>query len=74
MEISWEEFKLYKQEMPHLNGDNFEKLIYFVKSFYNISSTTTLYNLLCADEIAKMMLEKRSINSALKLEKYIARV
>ncbi len=71
MKLNWDEFKLYKQEMPHLKGDNFAKLIYFVKSFYNISSPTMIYNLLSSDETAKMMLQKRQIDSPVKLERYM---
>ena len=74
MDINWEEFKLYKKEMPHLKGDNFDKLIYFVRSFYNIKSITPLYELLAKDETAQLMLQKRNINSALELEKYITKI
>ena len=71
MNINWEEFKIYKQEMPHLKGDNFDKLLYFIRSFYNMKSVTPIYELLQSDEISRLMLEKRSIDSALKLEKYM---
>ena len=71
MKIDWEEFKLYKKEMPHLKGDNFDKLLYFVRSFYNIKSTTLMYELLLDDETSSLMLEKRGINSAHKLDEYI---
>jgi len=74
MQINWEEFKLYKKEMPHLKGDNFDKLIYFVRSFYNIKTITPLYELLAADETAKLMLQKRNITSAVELEKYITKL
>ncbi|SFV60704.1 hypothetical protein MNB_SM-7-790 [hydrothermal vent metagenome] len=71
MKIDWEEFKLYKKEMPHLKGDNFDKLLYFVRSFYNIKSTNMMYDLLCSDEISELMLKKREIDSAFKLEEYM---
>jgi len=71
MQIDWEEFKLYKKEMPHLKGDNFDKLLYFVRSFYNIKSTNMMYDLLCSDEISELMLKKREIDSAFKLEEYM---
>ena len=71
MKIDWEEFKLYKKEMPHLKGDNFDKLLYFVRSFYNMKSPTTLFDLLSSDETSSMMLKKRKIDSAYKLEEYI---
>ena len=71
MKINWEEFKIYKKEMAHLKGDNFAKLVYFVRSFYNLKSALRIYELLSGDETSKMMLEKRSIDSAAKLEKYM---
>ena len=71
MEIDWEEFKLYKKEMPHLKGDNFDKLLYFVRSFYNMKSATSIYELLFGDETSHLMLQKRNIDSAYKLEEYI---
>lgn len=74
MHIDWEEFKIYKKEMPHLKGDNFAKLLYFVRSFYNIKSTTTLFKTLNSDEISRLMLEKREIDSAIKLEKYLQKL
>ena len=71
MKIDWEEFKLYKQEMPHLKGDNFNKLLYFVRSFYNMKSPGMIYELLANDEISALMLQKRGIDSAFKLEEYL---
>ena len=71
MKIDWEEFKLYKKEMPHLKGDNFDKLLYFVRSFYNMKSTTLMYELLSGDETSQLMLDKRGIDSAHKLEEYM---
>ena len=74
MDINWEEFKIFKKEMPHLKGDNFDKLLYFVKSFYNIRSTTVMFEMLKSDEISLLMLEKRSIDSAFKLEEYMRKL
>jgi hypothetical protein len=74
MEINWEEFKLYKQEMPHLKGDNFDKLLYFVRSFYNIKSPTQLFELLRRDEISMLMLQKRLITTPAELEKYMQKL
>ncbi len=71
MKIDWEEFKLFKKEMPHLKGDNFDKLLYFVRSFYNLRSTTLIYELLAQDETSSKMLEKRAIDSTYKLDEYI---
>ncbi len=74
MNINWEEFKLYKQEMPHLKGDNFDKLLYFIRSFYNMKSVTPMFELLMSDEISQLMLQKRDIDSPLKLEKYMRKM
>ena len=74
MHIDWEEFKIYKREMPHLKGDNFAKLLYFVRSFYNVKSTTVMYEMLASDETSKLMLKKREIDSAIKLEKYLKKI
>ena len=74
MQINWEEFKLYKQEMPHLKGDNFDKLLYFIRSFYNMKSVTPMFELLMSDEISQLMLQKRDIDSPLKLEKYMRKM
>jgi len=74
LSIDWEEFKIYKKEMPHLKGDNFAKLLYFVRSFYNVKSTTVMYEMLVLDETSKLMLEKRDIDSAIELEKYLKKL
>ena len=74
MNINWEEFKTFKKEMPHLKGDNFDKLLYFIRSFYNVRSTTMMYEMLSDDEISQLMLQKRDIDSAFKLEEYIRKL
>ena len=71
MKIDWEEFKIFKKDMPHLKGDNFVKLLYFIKSFYNIKSYTVMFDMLNNDEISSLMIEKRKIDSPLKLENFI---
>lgn len=71
MDINWDEFKVFKKEMPHLKGDNFDKLLYFIRSFYNIKSTTMMYEMLTHDEISHKMLKKREIDSVFKLEEYM---
>jgi len=71
MDINWDEFKIYKKEMPHLGGDNFTKLVSFVRSFYNISSTTVLFEMLSKDEIATLMLKKRDLKTPSELERYL---
>jgi len=69
LKINWDEFKEYKNSV-HLKGDNFDKLLHFLKSYYNIVSTFDMYEALINDDLALMMLEKRDISSAEDLEKY----
>lgn len=57
-------FKRYTEK----EGDNFELLLEFLKSYYNMVSTTELYETLKHDDIAQMMLKKRDINSSADLE------
>jgi hypothetical protein len=72
LKINWEEFKEYKQY--NSKNDNFEMLLDFIKSYYNISSPTDIYNILREDEIAQMMLEKRNIKDAESLEKFLFKI
>ena len=74
MQIDWDEFKLFKKEMPHLKGDNFDKLLYFIRSFYNVKSTSMIYEMLTKDEISQLMLQKREIDSPYKLEQYFKKI
>lgn len=70
--IDWEQFKEYKQ---HTNKeDNFEILLDFFKSFYNLSEPYSIYESLEADELGAMMLEKRNISSAEDMENYLYKV
>ena len=70
--IDWEQFKEYKQ---HTNKeDNFEILLDFFKSFYNLSEPYSIYESLEADELGVMMLEKRNISSAEDMENYLYKV
>ncbi len=69
LKIDWEEFKEYKNSV-HLKGDNFDKLLHFLKSYYSVISTFDTYEILENDDLSRMMLEKRDINSPEDLEKY----
>ena len=69
MEINWTEFKDFKKDS--LRNDNFETLLDFMKSYYNMTSPTDLYDYLYADVTAKMMLEKRSISDAEGIENFL---
>ena len=67
--INWDEFKEYKKYSQ--SKDNFEILLSFMKSYYNMVSPVDIYESLAADGLAQMMLEKRSIDSAAKLEEFL---
>jgi len=69
VKINWEEYKEFKNYSN--KNDNFELLLDFIKSFYNIHNTTDIYDILMSDELASMMLNKRNIADAEDLEKYI---
>ncbi|MEA1955548.1 MAG: hypothetical protein U9N02_03540 [Campylobacterota bacterium] len=72
IEISWDEFKEYKRFL-NTDKDNFELLLDFIRSYYHISNTLDIYNILKADELATMMLNKREITEAMDLESYLYR-
>ena len=67
--IDWDEYKEYKKYS--VRDDNFEILLEFIKSYYNTNSPTEIFNMLRVDDIAQMMLEKRSINDAEALENFL---
>ena len=69
VKIDWDEFKEYKKY--GVRNDNFETLIDFMKSYYNVSSPAEIYETFVHDVIAQMMLEKRNITSAESLEDFL---
>lgn len=69
--INWDDFKEYKRHSH--KEDNFEILLDFFKSFYNLSNPYEIYESLAEDELSKMMLDKRSINDAEDMENYLLR-
>jgi len=72
MKINWDEFKAFKKDYGNpLLRDNFGLLIEFLRSFYNVTDIYELYDSLEADELSKMMMQKRQITSVTILEKYI---
>ena len=72
MQINWDEYKLFKREYPNPFGfDNFGLLITFMKAYYNIVNPTDIFEIFLEDELARMMLEKRSIDTAEELENYM---
>ena len=70
IEISWEEFKEYKSDIK-IKKDNFRLLLDFIRSYYNMSNTFDIYNMLKNDELAGMMMKKRDIKEPMDIEKYL---
>ena len=71
--INLEEFKEFKR-YRNKKGDNFEALLEFMKSYYNITSPIEMYEILSFDELAQMMLDKRDITDAEGLENYLFKI
>lgn len=69
IKINWDEFKEYK--LSSHKDDNFTILLDFMKSYYNMMNPNDIFESLEADDLAKMMLEKRSIEDAGDLENYL---
>lgn len=69
IKINWDEYKEHKKYS--LRKDNFEILLEFMKSFYNMNSPIDMFDTFVEDEIASMMLEKRNIKDAEDLENFL---
>ena len=67
--IDWDEYKEYKKFS--MKKDNFEILLEFMKSYYNMNAPQEMYDMLHADDTAQMMLNKRSIVDAEALENFL---
>lgn len=73
--INWDQFKEYKSTRENPQGhDNFMLLLEFIRSFYNIHSVFDIFDILNNDELAKMMLDKRSISEPEQLEAYLFKI
>lgn len=68
--INWEEFKAFKRHNDK-KDDNFEVLLDFLKSYYNMTNPMEMYDVMLNDDIAPMMLKKRGMHSATDLEKHL---
>jgi hypothetical protein len=68
LSINWDEFKLYKKQSH--KDDNFEILLDFIGSYYNIKNPSDVYEILLSDATAELMLKKRNIVDAVALETY----
>ena len=69
MEINWIEFKAFKKDS--VRNDNFETLLDFMKSYYNMMNPMDIYDTLSEDATAQMMLKKRNIIDAEGIENYL---
>ena len=69
IKINWDEYKEHKKYS--VRKDNFEILLEFMKSFYNMSSPMDMFEIFVEDDIASMMLEKRNIKDAEDLENFL---
>ena len=67
--INWAEFKEYKKYTSR--DDNFEILLDFMKSYYNMISPMDIYDVLAHDATAQLMLDKRNITDAEGLENFL---
>ncbi len=68
--IDWEEFKIFKTYSSK-KGDNFEVLLDFLKSFYSITSSKELFEIMLDDDTAQLMLRKREFHCVEDLEKHL---
>lgn len=71
IKINWEDYKDFKTNDYTKNGDNFDILLEYLRSYYNLKNFLEIYEVLLEDELAKQMLEKRSIADAYALSDYI---
>lgn len=71
--INWKEFKEFKSYRLD-NKDNFDYLIDFMKSYYNMIHPEDIFESLDADLTAQMMLEKRGISDPESLETYMQKM
>ena len=67
--INWKEFKEHKKHSS--KNDNFEILLDFMKSYYNMIGPVEVYETLHNDDTAQMMLDKRNIKNAEGLESFL---
>ncbi len=69
VKINWDEFKEYKRHSH--KKENFDILLDFMKSYYNMTHPADLYASFSADTLAQMMLEKHNISDDEALENYL---
>lgn len=71
IQINWDEYKEYKRSSH--KEENFEILLDFIKSYYNMTNPSDIYESLVNDTLAKMMLDKHDISDDEALENYLFR-
>jgi len=64
--IDWDEYKEHKKMSVREN--KLEIILEFLKSYYNMTNPSDIYETLKADDIGQMMLEKYKITSDIDLE------
>ena len=69
IKINWDEYKEHKKYS--VRSDNFEILLEFMKSFYNMNSPVDMFEIFVEDDIASMMLAKRNIKEPEDLENFL---
>ena len=64
--IDWDEYKEYKKMSVREN--KLEIVLEFLKSYYNMTNPSDIYETLKADDIGQMMFEKYKIRNDIDLE------
>ncbi len=72
MTIDWDAYKDHKQFS--VRNDNFEILLEFMKSYYNMTNPHDIYDALKEDDLGRMMLNKRDIKDAAALESILYQI
>lgn len=73
--INWEVFKEYKYSASSPKGlNNFDFLLRYLELFHKVSSVKDYFDILQNDELASMMLKKRSIESVEDLQMYLIEI
>ncbi|MFT5836097.1 MAG: hypothetical protein ACI9RG_000991 [Sulfurimonas sp.] len=67
--FDWNEYKEFRKFSSQ--EDKLKVAIDFIRSYYKLSSTSDLYNMLSNDDIGQMMLAKRNITDAEGLENFM---
>ena len=66
IKIDWDEYKEHKKMSVREN--KLEIVLEFLKSYYNMTNPSDIYETLKADDIGQMMLEKYNVKNDVDLE------